>query len=202
MEINTIRLRKMLGWLGIFLPWIVALLLLMIPQSISSTYYTYQAGPVFMIILGSSCLLLISYKGYDKFDDILNTFAGIFGLGICLFPCWNDNLEKVGTFQLPNNISSKVHAGCAILFFILLAYNSLFRFTKHGKIMTKRKKIRNIIYIICGIGMLLSFCILLLPSFRIRIWLVETIALFFFGISFLTKANCYKFLACDEKIGV
>ena len=63
--INTIRLRCMLGWLGLLLPWIVVLLLWMFPGSISSTYYTYEAGPVFMIILGSASFLLISYKGYD-----------------------------------------------------------------------------------------------------------------------------------------
>jgi hypothetical protein len=63
--------------------------------------------------------------------------------------------------------------------------------------MTKKKKIRNIIYRVCGIGMIASFSILLFPSFPSRIWLIETIALFFFGISFLTKADAFPFLFCD-----
>lgn len=196
--INTIRLRCMLGWLGLLLPWIVVLLLWMFPDSISSTYYTYEAGPVFMIILGSASFLLISYKGYDTFDDVLNTFAGVFGLMICVFPCFNEELLRVGTFQLPVHISAVIHNCSAIGFFACLSFNSLFRFTKHGDLpMTANKKKRNIIYIICGVGMLCSFLIFLAPTFRVQVWLIEAIALFFFGVSFLTKANCYKWLFCD-----
>ena len=67
------------------------------------------------------------------------------------------------------------------------------------KEMTKEKKTRNVIYRVCGVGMIASFLILLLPEFYIQIWLVETIALFFFGISWLTKANAYKILFADKK---
>jgi hypothetical protein len=199
--IKTRSLRCAIGILGMALPWIVVILLgFKIPQSISITYYTYEAGPVFMIILGASSILLTCYRGYNTFDDIINTLAGIFALAICLFPCWNSAYELVGTFQLPVPISSKIHNISAIGFFGCLAYNSLFQFTKHGILpMTKNKKRRNIIFIICGIGMLASFSILLLPPFRIRIWLVETIALTFFGISWLTKANCIPFLFADKK---
>ena len=38
--INTTRLRLLIGWLGLLLPWIVSLLLFKIPQSIAITYYT------------------------------------------------------------------------------------------------------------------------------------------------------------------
>lgn len=196
--INTIRLRCMLGWLGLLLPWIVVLLLWMFPESISATYYTYEAGPVFMIILGSASFLLISYKGYDTFDDILNTFAGCFGLMICIFPCSNPELTNVGTFQLPDNVSGIIHNCSAVGFFGCLSFNSLFRFTKHGDLpLTKNKKKRNIIYIVCGVGMIAAFTLFLVPNFFIKVWLIEAIALFFFGISFLTKADCYKWLFCD-----
>lgn len=197
--INTKRLRCTIGWLGMILPWLVVLLRWVFPDSISATYYTYEAGPVFMIILGSAALLLFTYKGYNTFDDIINTLAGVFGLCICLFPCWIGRYELVGTFQLPVNISATIHNVSAIGFFGCLAYNSLFQFTKHGADgMTKEKKKRNVIFIISGIGMIASFLILLLPYFYIQIWLVETIALFFFGISWLTKANCYPWLFADK----
>jgi predicted membrane channel-forming protein YqfA (hemolysin III family) len=65
--------------------------------------------------------------------------------------------------------------------------------------MTDQKKIRNIIYRVCGIGMLASFLILLLPKFYIQVWLTETFALFFFGISWLTKSEAYRWLAADPK---
>jgi hypothetical protein len=63
--------------------------------------------------------------------------------------------------------------------------------------MTRNKKIRNIIYRVCGVGMVASFLILLLPDFYIKVWLMEAIALFFFALSFLTKADVFPFLFCD-----
>lgn len=197
MKINTIRLRAWLGALAILLPWIVALLNKGIPSSISATYYVDQCITPFMIILGASSIMLMCYKGYDIQDDIILTLSGIMGLCICFFPTWTSTKELVGVFQLTPEKSSTIHNISAIIFFILLSYNSMFLFTKGDGKPTKKKKIRNVIYIICGIGMLASFSILLLPYFRIQIWLVETIALFFFGISFLTKADIFPFLFCD-----
>ena len=197
MKLNTIRLRAMIGWLGMLLPWIVVLLIGYIPQSISATWYT-NACTVFMIILGSASILLISYKGYEKIDDILLTCSGIAGLGICLFPCSITGCpDKIGTFLVDNQVSNTLHFISAIVFFGILAYNSFFLFTKGAGQMTKKKKIRNIIYRICGIGMIASFLIMLFPYFNCQVWLTETIALFFFAISFLTKADIYPWLACD-----
>lgn len=197
MRINTVRLRAMLGWLGMLLPWIVVLLIGYIPASISATWYT-NASTVFMIILGSASILLMCYKGYDLLDDLTLTLAGVAGLGVCLFPTYiSGEVQNVGTFMIPKDISSNIHNICAFVFFGLLSYNSLFLFTKGDGHPTKKKKIRNIIYIVSGIGMMASFLLLLLPYFHIQVWLVETIALSFFGISFLTKADIYPWLFCD-----
>ncbi len=218
-SINTIRLRAAIGFLGLALPWIVVILLWKFPPSISATWYTTACTP-FMIILGAASILLMCYQGYEKIDDIINTITGIAGLGICLFPC--SFIEKdgtnylagfdstvtlyaeetcrellVGPFRVPMNISNIIHAICAVIFFALLAYNSIFLFTKSKGEMTKNKKIRNIIYRVCGVGMVASFLILLLPDFYIKVWLMEAIALFFFALSFLTKADIFPFLFCD-----
>lgn len=197
MKINTLRLRAMIGWLGMLLPWIVVSLIRYVPPSISATWYT-NACTSFMIILGSASFLLICYEGYTKVDDILLTCSGIAGLCICLFPCSvADVTGKIGTFMIDRDISSMIHNISAVVFFGLLAYNSFFLFTKSSGEMTRNKKIRNIIYRVCGVGMIGSFLFILLPDFRIKIWLVETIALFFFGVSFLTKADIYPWLFCD-----
>lgn len=197
MRINTLRLRAMLGWLGMLLPWIVVLLIGYFPDSISATWYT-NACTVFMIILGSASILLISYKGYEKIDDIILTLSGIFGLGICLFPCAVANAPgEVGTFMVNSAVSNIIHFVCAILFFGFLAYNSFFLFTKSSGEMTRKKKIRNIIYRVCGVGMLASFIIMAFPYFPCQTWVTEALALFFFGISFLTKADIYPWLFCD-----
>lgn len=74
--INTVRLRSLLGWLGMLLPWIVFCLAYSDPYyteymnhtipvpSISATYFISTCITPFMIILGSASFLLISYKGY------------------------------------------------------------------------------------------------------------------------------------------
>ena len=208
--INTTRLRCTIGWLGMLLPWMVFALSYIygygFPESISQTYYFEPCITPFMIILGSAGLLLFSYKGYDKQDDIICSLAGLFGLGICIFPCAIsivfDANQLVGTFQVAGNISGWIHNTCAGLFFGLLAYNSLCLFTKSGGVMTNNKKKRNIIFRIGGIGMILSFLILIPVTkygWKNGIWAVEAIALAFFGISWLTKADCYPWLFADKK---
>ena len=197
--VNVKRLRCFIGWLAFALPWAVVLLLWRFPGSISETYYTYEAGPVFMMILGTASTMLMYYDGYDKVDDILNTITGILGACICLFPCYNGALAYVGTFRVPVEISAWIHNLSAVLFFVLLAYIAFFQFTKSAGTMTKHKKIRNIIYRVCAVGMLASFAILLLPAFPIQTWLTEAFALFFFSASWLTKANAYPWLAADPK---
>lgn len=197
MRINTVRLRVLLGILATILPIIVAALYGCMPPSISATYYTAACITPFMIILGASSILLMSYKGYTRLDDIILTLAGVMGLCICLFPCYTSSLALVGTFQIPAHISDIIHCAAAIIFFMLLAFNSFFLFTKGSGTPTRNKKIRNVIYRICGVGMLAAFSLLLLPYFYGQIWVVETIALFFFGVSFLTKADVFPFLFCD-----
>ena len=141
------------------------------------------------------------YKGYEKIDDIINTLTGFAGLCICLFPCANELETYVGTFQLHEDISGWIHNIAAVIFFVLLAYNVLFLFTKSSGIMTENKKKRNIIYRVCGIGMVVSLLSIVLVSvFGIYAgtWLVEAFALGFFGIAFLTKADVYPWLFCDN----
>lgn len=199
MRVDTVRLRATLGWLAMLLPWIVVALVGYFPGSISATWYT-NASTVFMIILGASSILLICYRGYEFIDDLLLSLAGICGLGICLFPTdIGLPIEKVGTFMIPVELSSTLHNIFAIIFFALLAYNSLFLFTKGSATPTKNKKKRNIIYYICGAGIILSTAFLLFTDLSIKVWLTEAVALLFFGISFLTKADIYPWLFCDPK---
>lgn len=207
-SIDTVRLRVAVGLLGFFLPWIVLLLCViygcapeghLFPDSISATYYFDPTITPFMIILGAAGIILICYRGYTWVDDLVNTLTGIFAWCICLFPCFNGGFGHVGTFQVPVEISGWIHNISAALFFILLAYNVLFLFTKSSGEMTRNKKIRNIIYYICGGGMLAS----LVGTFFVRgfyagTWWVEAIALMFFGIAFLTKADVFPFLFCDS----
>lgn len=204
--INTTRLRKIIGWLAISLSVIVMLLSVCFgygfPDSISATYYFDTCVTPFIIILGSAGVLLFSYRGYDLQDDIVCTIAGVFALLICLFPCATTPVPilLVGTFHVPVALSGIIHNVSAAIFFGLLAYNSLFLFTKSGEHISESKRKRNIIFRVCGIGMLVSF-VAIPPAMIFNIhgltWAVEFIALGFFGVSWLTKANCYKWLFAE-----
>lgn len=210
MKIDTLKLRLCLGILGILLPFIVLIMSMLygygFPDSISATYYIPTCITPFMIILGVASIILIYYRGYDKIDNIICTIAGISGLLICLFPCSLDGTLPpylpVGTFQLPAIVSGYIHNISAIIFFVLLAYNSLFLFTKSSGSMTENKRKRNIIYRVCGIGILICIT-LIIPINLFNIWggtwFLEAIALIFFGISWITKADIFPFLFCDTK---
>jgi hypothetical protein len=98
-------------------------------------------------------------------------------------------------------VSGIIHNISAVVFFGLLAYNVLFLFTKSSGTITDNKKKRNLIYKICGIGMVVAlFAIVVVAIFNIwaGTWAVEAVALFFFGIAFLTKADVYPWLFCDS----
>lgn len=199
--VDTKRMRIMIGALGLLLPWLVALITLSWPQSISITYYSLFAVGTFMVILGSAGILLINYKGYEKIDDITATIAGIFGILICLFPmtCLDAPETKTGILHLPSEISNIFHCISAFAFFGTLAFMSFFLFTKTNGEITPQKKIKNIIYRVCGIGMLGAFLLMLLqfiPGFNCYnlTWIVEAIALFFFGTSWIVKSDAFPFL--------
>ena len=209
--INTTRLRCMIGWLGMILPWLVLGLCYGCygywPASVSITFFYPSCVAPFMVILGAAGILLMCYRGYETIDDIINTIAGIFGLGICLFPTYPTSeylaaYDKVGMCMLDPIVSSNFHNVCAIGFFGLLIVNSMFLFTKSNGEMTKKKKIRNIIYRVCAGAMLISviLCFVLMScGISNGVWIGEAAALFFFGVSWLTKADYYPWLACDDR---
>jgi hypothetical protein len=109
--------------------------------------------------------------------------AGIAGLGVCLFPCSATTEAFVGTFAIATPTSGLLHNISAAIFFVLLSYNSLFLFTKSSGEKTTNKKRRNVIFIICGIGMAVSLAwmpiaLILGIGFYGDTWLVETCYLY------------------------
>ena len=169
--------------------------------SISATYYV---TPALTGILTTAAVVLMCYDGYDRKDDIATTASGVFGLMIVLFPCRCDlSPDNVGLFQLPVDLSFIIHSVSAVCFFLLLSYISICRFTKThpGKDneRTKQKIKRDTIYRICGYGMLAALVFIPIPiHFPAKIFIVETIALTFFGISWLVKGQAFGLLADEE----
>lgn len=197
------RIRNVCGLLGMLLPWIALFSAGMINEhpneewwwSISATYYQ---SPALVGVLTAASIVLMSYVGYDKLDNWITTLSGIFGLGVVLFPCsvsWMTDCEHVGFFQLHMHVSNIIHSACASIFFLLLAFNSAFLFTKSGGKMTSRKRVRNYIYRICGWGMLgFEFVFVLLSVFDAPgycVMLVEIVLLQLFGFSWLVKGEAF-----------
>lgn len=208
MTINKLwlkRIRNWAGFLGMILPWISLIGAIIVSNatgvpaafwptlSISATYYIC---PALAGILTANSIVLMCYDGYDWRDNLITTISGVFGIMIVLFP--NDCTvagATVGFFQIPVAISHIIHCISACSFFILLSINSLFLFTLGEPNPTKQKKIRNIVYRVCGIGMLCTLALMAIPvSFFAKTFIVEAIALTFFGISWLVKGQALGIL--------
>ena len=213
--VSYLTMRRLIGVIGIALPIIMVLggfiqNGFVILDSISNYYYTnmrdFFVGMIFAI-----SLFLISYTGYEKIDNIVGNISGIFALGIIMFPAskYIGRDVNVGIFLVNDTVSGYIHLVFSALFFILLAFNSIFLFTKHGPgPITIQKRHRNIIYQVCGIVMIFSMlCIITYTSFfkNTIAWkahpvlILESIALLAFGISWLVKGHT---LLKDKKVNI
>ena len=203
--ISYLAMRRLIGILGISLPFIVVIGGLIqgepgLQGSISGYYYTNMRD-CFVGILSGVALFLISYKGYEKIDDIVANLSGIFALGILFFPTamFSGKVVKVGMFLIDDSISENIHLMFGALFFLALSFNSLFLFTRrHPGVMGKEKRRRNVIDRACGIVMILAVACITVYSIALRgtslaainpVLILESIALFAFGISWWVKGN-------------
>ncbi|WP_405338609.1 hypothetical protein [Fibrobacter sp.] len=201
------RVRNLAGFLGMILPWVSLIGAILVARtkgfpdgfwgelSISETYYV---TPPLVGILTTASVVLMCYKGYNLKDHVISALAGIFGLMIVLFPCnCPAASDIVGFFQLPVKISNTIHCASAVAFFLLLSYMSLFQFTKGAD--SSKKHIKNIIFKVCGIGMLCALALMVIPvEFFAKTFIVEAIALTFFGVSWLVKGEAFGFLSDDK----
>jgi uncharacterized protein YacL len=203
--ISYLTMRRLIGILGISLPFIVILGGLAqsdagLQGSISGYYYTNMRD-LFVGILSGVALFLLSYRGYEQIDDIVANMSGLFALGMILFPTamYSGKVVRVGMFLIADNISETIHLSFSALFFLALSFNSLFLFTRrHPGVMGKEKKRRNVIYRTCGIVMILAIACITLYNIFFRgtslaainpVLILESVALCAFGISWLVKGH-------------
>lgn len=207
MIISYSTLRKLIGYGGILLPFIcmggAALIGGKCIQESVSMYYYSNMRDFFIGVMAVVSLFLMTYKGYCWVDDMVTTSSGLMGLLLALFPCMlnKDATDPVGIFMLKQSTSETIHVISAALFFILLAVNSIWLFTRSNtkwKDFTFRKKFRNIIYVSCGVIILVSLALLVILTIALgaayvsehRIPLIlEIIMLAAFGFSWLVKGG-------------
>lgn len=198
--ITAKMLRRAVGILGIALPVLVFLGALIIFRagvlgSISGSYHTGMRD-VFVGVLWATGIFLFCYRGYEKTDDHVSTWAGVFAVCVSLFPTTPDSpvsglVKFIGV----------LHLLFAAAFFILLSFMSYKLFTKSNrKVIKAEKRKRNLVYENCAYIMLA--CVVLMgivsflpegPSLVVKpfrpILVLETIALWAFGFSWLIKGE-------------
>ena len=201
--ISFLTLRRCIGFLGILLPAILLLGTLIladcenIQDSISHYYFTIM-GDVFVGILSAVALFLILYKGYDKLDNIATNCAGVFAIGIALFPTTENKDIECALFKFDNHLVHTIHYIFAALFFITTACISYFLFTKTSGLPTNKKKERNNVYRACGVVIIIAVIAIFIihqaelmdkfPNFK-PVFFLEWIALIAFGISWIVKGE-------------
>ncbi|MFC1552065.1 DUF998 domain-containing protein [Candidatus Latescibacterota bacterium] len=198
---SYLELRKTIGLLGIAFPFILSLgALILFQTGIQETMSSYYHTGMRDVFVGTLCVIgffLLSYKGYERSDDIAGDLACVFAVGIALFPT---TPEVAATSS--DRIIGYVHLGFATLYFLTLIYFSLFLFIKTDpqKTPSNRKLQRNKIYRICGYTM--GICILLIAIFFLLphtltshlnaykpVFWLESLAVLAFGISWFTKGQ-------------
>ena len=204
-------LRNLIGYCGMILPIVLILTTKIAPsdkkiESSFSDYYYTSSGDIlvsFLCILGA---FLFFYKGYNKKENILSTIAGIFGIFVAFSPTASEDLSQSFSVHtplpnVPEIFGFERHTIVAGLFFIILGFISLRCFPQtdvnnQKKQITTRKKKRNNIFKVCGWIMLI--CVPIMGIFFVSdkfstmfgkipfIFIMETIATWAFGISWLT----------------
>jgi hypothetical protein len=179
------------GVLGVTLPIVLALWGFLLChcfrlQPSISDYYGLRTRDAFVGILFTIGWFLFTYKGYERKDDIAGNLACVFAICVALFPNSGTPPERV------------VHFGSSLGFFLVLSYFSLFLFTKSQPVPTPQKRVRNSIYRVCGVTILL--CLALIGWYHVvlggptasalpPVFVLESAALWAFGISWFIKGD-------------
>jgi multisubunit Na+/H+ antiporter MnhB subunit len=207
---SYLQLRRAIGFLGMLLPVILPVGVLMLApdegwQPTISDYVDTVMGGAFVGILFAIGVFLYFYVGYDpdpgtpRFlpsDKLASNLGGLFAIAVALFP----TTSSVGFVQ-------GVHATSAGLLFLVLAYFALWQFTKTGGDTTPEKIVRNRIYRICGVTILVCVGLILINGWLLRdtsladvkpVFWLESIALWAFGVAWFVKGEGVPAVNDDE----
>lgn len=199
--ISYLFLRKAVGILGIALPFVLAFggMLLAGPAlepSVSAYYYTGMRN-IFVGTLCAIAVFMLSYRGYERKDDVAGDIACAFALGVAFLPTTPE-----GSRLHLQRLIGGIHLMAAAGLFLTLSYFSLCLFTKTGQTTqpTPKKLQRNKVYRICGYIMLTAIALMVLhgmlpagvkESLRALhpVFWLESVAVVAFGMSWLTKGE-------------
>ncbi len=205
-------LRRSVGLIALSLPLVLAIGVIflhllgpshalphpLLQRSISDYYYT-PMGNYLIGSLGAIAAFLICSRGYDLTDEIAGYLAGIFTIGAAFFPPVDPRIALHTPLQLRLQF---IHTCFAACMFLTLAYFCLFLFRKSSpdKPLTRRKRHRNTLYLLCGeVILICNFLMVAVTFFTIGplldsarpLLLSESLALAAFGVAWLTKGEVF-----------
>lgn len=181
--------------------------------SISHYYYT-TTDELFTGVLCAVALFMFCYTGHPLrpgekglSDKTMTNLAGIFALGIVVFPtssetCIKDNMR---TF-LSSDFTGSLHFIMAASFFITLSILSIVNFRRTAVQELFGKKEWHNLYLWCGRTMMICLALIFIYKKFLEgnisgldtihaTFILETLALTAFGISWLTKGRVdYKYI--------
>ena len=189
--VSHLTLRRVVGILGISLPVLLMLWGFTLCECTElldsiSDYYGLRTRDGFVGVLFVVAWFLFAYRGYERKDDLAGDLACLFALGVALFPNSGEDWEKV------------IHFSSAAAFFLVLSYFSLALFTKSGDSQTPEKRVRNRIYVTCGLVMLACVALIALYYLLLKdtavsaikpVFWLESLALWAFGLSWFVKGE-------------
>lgn len=223
---SYLRIRKLIGTLGILLPILVFSFHGDLLASISHYYYT-ESAVFFIAILSAFGFFLISYRGYDKdpsremlSDNIITNISGFAVLIVVLIPtsCLESGSDSIASticdmenhpmFGHNQSLWNAIHLVSAAIFLFTMGWMSIFRFTRTTN--KEEKKFENAIYICCGYAVWACIAILLvqfvgeklgvnLHLTKYDVFILETVSVGAFGFSWLIKGKALEDIVAFNK---
>jgi hypothetical protein len=136
-------------------------------------------------------------------ERLVSLIGGVAAIATALFPTACDTCDM--------NTRSYIHVVGAVILFLTTAYFCLVAFHRQVKNATKEEVMkirRRRVYLVCGWGILAVNLILVVSQFTLSLetrnalvltFVVETISLWLFGISWLTASKFFHFLVDKEE---
>lgn len=223
---SYLRIRKLIGTLGILLPILVFFFHKDLLASISHYYYT-ESAVFFIAILSAFGFFLISYRGYDKdpsremlSDNIITNISGFAVLIVVLIPtsCADSGSEMISKticntgnypmFGHNETLWNVIHLVSAAVFLFTMGWMSVFRFTRTED--KEGKKLENTIYKCCGYAVWACIAVLLVQFVGDKlgadlhfstydVFIFETISVGAFGLSWLIKGKALEDIVAFNK---
>ena len=209
------RIRKLIGTLGLGLPVLLLFSEGVLLSSMSHYYYRPLSSIIFIIILASFGLFLLSYKGYkidsetEKIsDDLLTNIGGISAMVVVFVPTYClessstaiDEICMSGEYPLLGHINvvkNTIHLVFAGIFIFTMGWMSKYKFTR-GEQTSKNKLYNwcgNMVWIAIALLVILVIIDFFNEDFQITpydVFFLETLAVVPFGISWFVKGEAME----------